>query len=135
MCKNNVFLLVFKDTCFFCNSNSSFLCITGNHYYLDSCIVKDLYCLNCIRSYIITQTQNSHKNSLTITDFRYRKKLHCSLCLRMHLFFYFCFICFCELSLFSVREHIMCYFVNDILCSTLPVNKSVFEFNSRTFLL
>ena len=29
----------------------------------------------------------------------------------------------------------MCYFINDILCSTLPVNKSVFQFYSSTFLL
>ena len=135
MGKNHILLLICKNTCLFCNGYCSFLCITGNHNYLDSCIIENLNSLNRICSDIITQTQNCHKNSLSIADFRYREKLHGSLCLCMHLFFYFIFICLCKLSFFPVRKHVMCYFINDILCSTLPVNKSVFHFYSGTFLL
>ena len=135
MGKNHILLLICKNTCLFCNGYCSFLCITGNHNYLDSCIIENLNSLNRICSDIITQTQNCHKNSLSIADFRYREKLHGSLCLCMHLFFYFIFICLCKLSFFPVRKHVMCYFINDILCSTLPVNKSVFQFYSGAFLL
>ena len=135
MSENNILLLIHKDSRFFCNRNSSFFRITGNHDYLDSCMVKNLNCLDCICSYIITQTQNSHKNGFRTVDLCYGEKLHCSLRLCVHLFFYFILICFCELFFFSVRKHIVCYFLNDVLCSTFPVNKSILKCYSCTFLL
>ena len=135
MSKDNFCLLILEDSGFFCNCNSSFFRITGNHNHLDSGMIQNLNGLNRIFSYVISQAENCKKDFLTSCDLHYRKKLHGSLCLCNHLLFYFCLFRKSEVHNPAVFCHIMRHFIDDVLRSTFPVNRSIIQFYSRTFFL
>ncbi len=130
MGKNHILLLILENTCLFCNVLLHFLCITGNHNYLDSCIIENLS-LNRICSTTLSQTKDAAiRRSFHLQDFSARKEaswfsLPCT------AFFVGC----CKLLQTAIPEaYIVCYFINDILCSTLQYTEPSFQSNCCTLL-
>ena len=135
MSENHIVFLIFQDSSFFCDGYSCFFCITGYHYDLDTRIVQSLNGLDRIGSYIISQTKDRQKNGLSAFDLGNGQKFHGTFGFSHHLRFHFFLICRGKFFHLTIRKHIMRYFINDILRSTLPVNQAVFQSNSCTFLL